>query len=445
MKKYVSVVSLFLIIGIMMQSCKDELNVSATNKTATPQKVARMNQNSYARLLEDLDDLDSSYGLTSVNEITGYSDWDFTDAGDSWSVVAADAEGACNGADIGERIGGKWGAVIGAVVVGAVSSVAEYVKEKQDDDNDGMQSRFYPNTLFVYGDYVNRFNYGNAAPIGSEIGDLHNSLVKEMLGDIDNGASLTTLTEIFEYAYSTNFSTLSGNFTPSQISEVQAFLMENETDIIYDLENNGITALQQMFPDEMEIIKHYVYVVSQSTEYFNRMQYTMDVMSLIDYASQNESISEERAILINGIISTLFCSKTGWNYIQPDPMWTNNYIIYTHSAWYITNNCEFIASLMNSNSDIQFFGHPYIENDSIKRIYVYGNSPYNIALENSYLFLSPLQDNASFTNMTDSVCTTFDMGLVTIPINSYPIYPATGLNNYIYIDLEQPLNNQEGY
>ena len=139
MKKYFNVVSFILIIGMIMQSCKEEQAVSMTEKTVTPKKVVRMNQNSYEQLLEDLDDLDSSYGLTSVSEISEYEDWDFTDIEGSWEVAAADVNGACagiaagaaGGAAIGAAVGGPAGAAAGAVigttvlgvVAGAVNSI----------------------------------------------------------------------------------------------------------------------------------------------------------------------------------------------------------------------------------------------------------------------------------------------------------------------------------
>lgn len=80
MKKYFNVLTLFLTLGLMMQSCKEEINIPTIEETTpTAKKAARMNQNSYAQLLDDLDNLDLSYGLSSVSEISEYEDYVFID------------------------------------------------------------------------------------------------------------------------------------------------------------------------------------------------------------------------------------------------------------------------------------------------------------------------------------------------------------------------------
>lgn len=441
MKKYFNVLTLFLTIGLMMQSCKEEINIPTVEEiTPTAKKAARMNQNSYAQLLDDLDNLDLSYGLSSVSEISDYENWDFSNTGGSLGIVAADAEGACHGADIGERIGGTWGAVIGAVVVGAVSSVAEYIKEKNDNDHDNMQIAINPTLPFKYDQYGNRFHYGGWAPIGSEIGDLHNSLVNELLAEIDSSHSITTLADIFEYAYSTNFSTLSTHFTSQQISEVQTYLSGHETDILTDLENDAMTTLWLDYPDEMEIIKHYAFVLTQTPTFFDRFQYTMDFMTNIYSAYQSELISEESALIINGTISTFYCSKTAWNYIQPDPFFTNEFIICGNNAWYLTNNLDNLQLLLSGDQNINFIGYPYISNDTIKRIYVYADCPFNTTLLNSSSLMS-LFNNTTFTNTITAVSIMENYrNCYPIATGNYPIYPATEYEDYVFIDLEEQLD-----
>ena len=440
MKKYFKLLPLFLAIGLMMQSCKEEFNIPTTEET-TPavKKAARVNQNSYAQLLDDLDNLDLSYGFSSVSTISAYEDWDFTDVGGSWSVVAADAEGACHGADIGERIGGTWGAVIGAVVVGSVSSVAEFIKEKNDNDHDNMQIAINPTRPFAYDQYENRFYYGGWAPIGSEIGDLHNSMVSELLAEIDSSNCISTLSDIFEYAYSTNFSTLSTlstHYTPQQILGVQAYLNTYETDILSDLEDDEMTTLWQDYPDEMEVIKHYAFVLTQTTTFFDRFQYTMDFMTNVHLAYQSELISEESALMINGTISTFYCSKTAWNYIQPDPFFANEFIICGNNTWYLTDSQSQLQLLLGSNPDINFIGYPYISNDTIRRIYVYADSPLNATLQNNNTFIS-LFNNTTFTNAITTVSVIDNYrNCASIATGNYPIYPAAGYEDYVFIDLE---------
>lgn len=443
MKKFINLFTLFLFIGLMMQSCKEERNTpTVDDSTKITKKALRMNQDAYDQILMDLDNLDLSYGFSSVSEISTYEDWDFTEVGGCWGVFAADAEGACHGADIGERIGGKWGAVIGAVAVGASSSVAEYIKEKNDNDNDndGMQVVFNPSNPFDYTRDGNRFNYGGWAPIGSEIGDLHNSMVNEILTDIGNSNQINTLSELYDYVCYADFNTLNTLFTPQQISDVQTYLSENQTDIITDLEDNGMTTLWLGHPDEMEIIKHYAFVMTRPM-FFDRFQYTMDFMTIIDQAYQSQLLSEESAVIINGTISTFYCSKTAWNYIQPDPFFNTDFIIRTDNSWFLTNNQEHLQQLMISNGDINFVGYPYIENDTIKRIYVYANDPLNTEYGQSDLILSL---GEIFTNNISSI-SILDNNRTCAPIaiGNYPIYPAAEYEDYIFIDLEShmDLNN----
>lgn len=438
MKKYFNVVSFILIIGMIMQSCKEEQAVSMTEKTVTPKKVVRMNQNSYEQLLEDLDDLDSSYGLTSVSEISEYEDWDFTDAGTDWDIVSADAEGASAGAEIGKTIGGTKGAIIGAVIGGAVGSLAEFFLERDDEnenenESEGMLAAIDLSNPFVYTPQNNRFAYGGLAPIGSEIGELHNWLVNEMLAEIDS--TTTTLQDVLAYAYSTSFTTLNTHFTPQQIMDVQAYFYENETDVLSYLGDDGPSMLCQDNPEEMSIIKHYAYVLTQSTEFFSRFQYTMDFMNLIDYAYNNESISKESAELINGTISTLYCSKTAWNYIQPNPFFTNQFIVCGNNSWYLTNNHENVMTLIGSSPDVAFVGYPCMDNDTIKRIYIYADSPENTDLQYNIYSLSTAE---IFTNTVNAVTVMENYrNCYPIATGNYPILPAAGYDDYFYIDLEQ--------
>ena len=438
----------------MMQSCKNEQDVPVTEKTVSPKKLVRMNQNSYDQLLEDLDDLDLSYGLSSVNEISEFEDWDFTDIGGSWEVAAADANGACagigagaaGGAAIGAAIGGPAGAAVGAttgtivlgIVVGALNSYAEFQKEKEEEDNntDELKAAINLTNPFVYYPQSNRFTYGGVTPIGSDIGELHNWMVSEMLEVIDG--TINTMDALLEYACTNNFTTLSTHYTSQLISVIQAFLYDNATDILSHTGDSGIALLCQEYPDEMNIIRHYAYVMTQSTTFFNRFQYTVDFMNIIDYMYQTETISEESALLINGAISTMYCSKTAWNYNQPDPFWTNNYILYGNNSWYMTNNHEALSLLIGTSSDITFVGYPYMDGDTIKRIYIYADSPENISSQNS---ISSLLADEVFTNTVNTVTVLENYrNCNPIETGSYPILPAAEYDDYFYIDLEQRSN-----
>lgn len=447
MKRYFNLVSFILIAGMVMQSCKEELAVSSAGKTVPPKKVVRMSQNSYEQLLEELDDLDLSYGLTSVSEIAEYEGWDFADMGSDWDIVSADAEGANAGAEIGKEIGGTKGAIIGAVIGGAVGSLAEFFLKRNDENsnvnehaneqgNEEEQAAMDISNPFDYNPRSNRFSYGGLAPIGSEIGELHNWLVYEMLASMS--PTTVTLEDVLEYAYSTNFTTLSTHFTPQQIMDVQAYFYENKTEVLSYFGESGLSILYQDNPEEMNIIKHYAFVLSQTTQFFDRFQYTMDFMNLIDYEYNNGSISKESAELINGTISTLYCSKTAWNYIQPNPFFTNKFIVCGNNSWYLTENQESLASLLSGLQDIGFVGYPYIDNDTVKRIYIYANSPENMNLQ--YNIASLLADE-TFTNTVDTVYN-IDNNSNCLPIATgiYPILPAAGYDDYVYIDLEQWLD-----
>lgn len=452
MKKYFNVLSFFLLFGIMMPACNEKPDVSTTKKSPVNKKVMRMNRSSYNQLLEDLDDLDISFGLTSVSEISEFEGWDFTDIGGSWEVTAADANGACagigagaaGGAAIGAAVGGPAGAAVGAatgtivlgIVVGALNSIAEFQKEKEEEENnntDELKAAINLTNPFAYYPQGNRFAYGSLTPIGSEIGELHNWLVSEMLADIDS--TFNTMDALLEYVCTNNFTTLSTHYTSQLISVIQAYLYDNATDILSYTGDSGIALLGQEYPDEMDVIKHYAFVMTQSTTFFNRYQYTMDFMNIIDYMYQNESISEESALLINGTISTMYCSKTAWNYIQPDPFWVNNYIVCGNNSWYMTNNHEALSLLIGTSPDITFVGYPYMDSDTIKRIYIYAESPENVSLQNS---IHSLLSDEVFTNTINSVtilenyrnCNPIETGI-------YPVLPAAGYDDYFYIDLEQ--------
>lgn len=447
MKKFINLFTLFLIMGLMMQSCKEERNTpTVDDSTKITKKALRMNQDAYDHILIDLDNLDLSYGFSSVSEISTYEDWDITEAGGSWGVAAEDAKGACEGVCAGAVLSG--GNVVAAgitgLVVGAICSFAEYKREKaeenNDNDNDGMQAVFNPSNPFDYTGHGNRFNYGGWAPIGSEIGDLHNSMVNEILTDIGNSNQINTLSELYDYVCYADFNTLNTLFTPQQISDVQTYLSEHQTDIIADLEDIEMTTLWLGHPDEMEIIKHYAFVMTRPM-FFDRFQYTMNYMTIIDQAYQSQLLSEESAMIINGTISTFYCSKTAWNYVQPDPFFNTDFIICTNNSWFLTNNQEHLQLLMSSYGDINFVGYPYIENDTIKRIYIYANDPLNTEYGHSDFILSLWE---IFTNNISSI-SILDNNRTCAPIaiGNYPIYPAAEYEDYIFIDLEShmDLNN----
>ena len=196
-----------------------------------------------------------------------------------------------------------------------------------------------------------------------------------------------------------------------------------------------INMLSQEYTDEMNVIKYYAYVVSHETEPFDMYQYTRDYMMLVDEAYQNDFISEESALMVNGVISTLFCSKTAWNYIQPDPYQTTQYVVNTDDRWCILGQDQ-LNTVLASGDTINFVGYPYFDNDTLKRIYVYANNAYNVNYANDSV-MQILFDGLSYENTVSSVlCSGINLYNTSIPTGSYPIYPAQGYDDYIYIDLQ---------
>lgn len=431
MKKYFYQLMILFIIGATMQSCKEDIN-APVNETVATQNVNK--SASWDQVQQQLNVLDMSYGLTknirrspSIPETIGQipsDDWDLSSMGVNWTIVVADAIGAING---GRWFWGTgpWGVAAGAVVVGGLHSLQAYLL------TNNTQAVINSTNPFVYVPQENRFAIGGAAPIGSEIGELHNCLVKEVLENEN-----ITIESLYEYMYTTDFTTLSTHYTTQQISEMQYYMMQYESEVTnFQLEDN-IYMLSQEYPDEMNIIKHYAYEVSQALEPYDWLHYTRDYMMVVDNAYQNNLISEESALMINGAISTLYCSKTAWNYIQPDPVFTDKYIIHSNDSWILTNNHEHLMLLLESEH-VDFVGYPYIENDTIKRIYVHTESPYNMMFPDSEV-LPYLYEDGIFTNTTNAI-QYMDNNLTCQPIaiGSYPIHSAVGYDNYVYIDLEQ--------
>ena len=190
------------------------------------------------------------------------------------------------------------------------------------------------------------------------------------------------------------------------------------------------------YEDEMSILKHYFYNISHVTIPLDIYSYTRDFMELVDNAYNNNIISETNAYLINGTISTFYCSKTAWNYIQPDPFFANTFVIRNGTTWQLTRDANLLMNVLH-NDPVQFVGFPYIKNDTIKRIYVYANSPYNTMLLDNDMILSSLFEDEYYTN---TATTTQFMenywACQPIATGCYPILPATGYTDYIFIDLE---------
>ena len=449
MKKYFYYLMIFLIIGVSMQSCKEDKNAPA-NETIASQNA---NQSaSWNQVEQQLKALDMSYGLTKnirrspsipggIEEVPNYTDWELTDMGFSWGVAAADADGACTGIGAGLGLGGAIGSAIpaigtsvcaviggtlGGIVVGAIFSINAYKEEN------GTQVVIDPNNPFIQISIPtgNRFAYGDNAPIGSEMGDLHNNLVNELLQDA-NFMALDSKEEMFEYIRTASLTTLTAYFTSEQVAEVLSYLADYQTTL--DWSSPMESADYSM---ELNVIKHYAYEVSQALEPYDWLNYTRDYMMVVDNAYQNNLISEGSALMINGTISTLYCSKTAWNYIQPDPVFTDKYIIHSNDSWILTNNHEHLMLSLTSEY-VDFVGYPYIENDTIKRIYVHTESPYNMMFPDSEV-LPYLYEDGIFTNTTNTIqCLDNNLTCQPIAIGSYPIHSAVGYDNYVYIDLEQ--------
>lgn len=432
MKKYFYGFVIFLFIGITLQSCQEDKNAPSLENQVTQQKA---NVASWNHVQQQLKTLDMSYGLTkNIRRAPGIPEtYEYIPSCSNlifpnrrgWEIARADAEGASYGSDLGSFWGAR-GRVIGAVLVGGSFSLIEYVTGREE-------YMINSNNPFIYTPQENRFSfYGTNAPIGSEIGDLHNCLIYEMLHDESFGAC-ASLEDMFNYmCIEANCSSLNTQFTAQEISNVQAFLYQNKTFI---LANQGNWEAQ-IGSDEFNVIKHYAYVISQETEPFDMQRYTYDYMMLVDEAYQNNWISEESAIMINGTISTMYCSYTAWNYIQPDPYQTTLYAVNTDDMWYFVRR-EQLDAIIASGDTINFVGYPYIDNDTLKRIYVYANNSYNVNYANDSV-MQILFDGTVYENET-SDWTAYNLSLDNnpIPTGYYPIYPAEGYDNYVYIDIEQ--------
>lgn len=437
--------------GITMQSCKEDTNAPSLENQVTQPKA---NVASWNQVQQQLKALDMSYGLTKnirrapcipegIDQVLYYNNWELDDMGFNWAVANADADGVYEGitagggmgAAIGFLSGGPagsaWGTLIGGaiggVAWGAFRSVSKYI------ELNGTQVVINPSHPFIYIPHGNRFADGNLAPVASELGDLHNCLVSEMLQDA-NFMELTSLEDRFDYICAANITSLSDYFTSSQIAEVQAYLADNRTYLLdsIDIYTQMIT---QVYVDELNIIKHYAYVVSQTTTPFDMEQYTSDFMQLVDDAYADNQISEESALIINGTISTMYCSYTAWNYIQPDPYQTTLYAVNTDDMWYFVRR-EQLDAIIAGGDTINFVGYPYIDNDTLKRIYVYANNSYNVNYANDSV-MQILFDGTVYENET-SDWTAYNLSLDNnpIPTGYYPIYPAEGYDNYVYIDFE---------
>ena len=433
MKKYFYGLVIFLFIGITMQSCKEEKNAPSLENQTTQQEA---NTASWNHVQQQLNALDMSYGLTknirrapsvpgNLAQISDYTNWDFTNMGFSWGrVITADAIGAAEGADKGYGYGGKWGALAGGIIVGGLYSLQAFVEEN------GTQTVINPYNPFIYVPQANRFTDGDLAPIGSEIGELHNCMVTEMIHDA-NFMALTSLEDMFDYMCTTDINSLSDYFTASQIAEFQEYLAAVRTDVLDTVDWNTQMTMQG-HGEELNIIKHYAYAVSQTTTPFDMEQYTSDFMQLVDDAYTNNQIPEESAILINGTISTLYCSKTAWNYIQPDPYQCTRYILHGANMWYLVESQEEAETILG-NEHIDFVGYPYIENGVIKRVYVYAGLSYNLTL-------SDFDDVMSILNSGEYI-NTVDVGSdgtnnYFFSLGSHPVLSATGYSEYVYIDFE---------
>jgi len=437
MKKYFYYLMIFLILGVSMQSCKEDKNAPA-NETIASQNA---NQSaSWNQMEQQLKALDMSYGLTKnirrspsipggIEEVPNYTNWDFNNMGSAWGIAKDDLGGFCGGVGFAGALFVSNPLILGiGVCVGAAMSYLAY------KDTNGTQTVINPNNPFVYTHQGNRFVEDSYAPIGSEAGDLHNCLVLEMFQD-EHFVELTSMEDIYDYLCSTNISSLSNYYTSQQVNDILTFMQQNEGYILTNQADWSNQLSELGYEAELNVIKHYAYEVSQALEPYDWKRYTRDYMMVVDNAYQNNLISEESALMINGAISTLYCSKTAWNYIQPDPMFTNKYIIHTNNSWILTNNYSNLMSLL-ALGHVDFVGFPYIENGNIKRIYVYSESPYNMMLTDNEV-LSSLYEESFYTNTTNTIqCMDNNLTCQPIANGSYPIYAATGYDNYVYIDLE---------
>ena len=235
---------------------------------------------SWYHVEQQLNALDSAYGLlTGIITMPGTS-------GDMkhWGhdMLTPDGRGARIGTIIGGRYGKTEGAIIGGLVYGAAYYIDAYWRECEQED--GICA-LYP------------------SPIGSEIGELHRCLVREVL-ECGQIPSSMTREELYEYMCTADFATLNAHFTAQQIRIVRSGLMDYAEALAY--QGNDIEAvLLSGYPEEVEIINHYVNAVARTAGPFDRQRYTHDYMRLVDKACRANWISEESAILINGTISSL--------------------------------------------------------------------------------------------------------------------------------------------
>ena len=253
---------------------------------------------SWYHVEQQLNALDSAYGLlTGIITMPGTS-------GDMkhWGHdrLTPDGRGARIGTIIGGRYGKTEGAIIGGLVYGAAYYIDAYWRECEQED--GICA-LYPSADTPQ---KNRPAKNRHAPIGSEIGELHRCLVREVL-ECGQIPSSMTREELYEYMCTADFATLNAHFTAQQIRIVRSGLMDYAEALAY--QGNDIEAvLLSGCPEEVEIINHYVNAVARTAGPFERQRYTHDYMRLVDKACRANWISEESAILINGTISSL--SKT---------------------------------------------------------------------------------------------------------------------------------------
>ena len=179
MKKYYLMIALLL--GLSLQSCNDDQNVPAI-QSKTAQKI-----NSWNQLQKQLKALDMKYvhkksvrrlpGLhESLEVVPSYNDWDLIDMGFNWVVGISDALGALDGGFRLKELG-PWGVLAGVLIVGGLRSLETYLLINY------TQTVINTTNPFVYVPQENRFVISGVAPIGSEIGELHNCLVKEVLNN----------------------------------------------------------------------------------------------------------------------------------------------------------------------------------------------------------------------------------------------------------------------
>ena len=133
MKKYFKVLSFFLIIGIMMQSCKEDKKAPSLENQVTEQEA---NAASWNQVQKQLNTLDMTYVHKksikrtpelpgNLSQIPNYNDWELPDLGGNWYVATADADGAYRGILAGCALGGAFGSMVPAIgnVAGALEDL----------------------------------------------------------------------------------------------------------------------------------------------------------------------------------------------------------------------------------------------------------------------------------------------------------------------------------